>query len=85
MNDMKMSFWDENEAKRLFKNLPFHNSFIEKPCMKHLKNIDLLHELQFYNELSIKQVSKVFKKYARSYEIKTIDSEDILDQLEASK
>ena len=42
-----MSFGDEKEAKELFQELPFHNTFIEKPHIKHLKNIDLLHELPF--------------------------------------
>ena len=27
---MKMSFWDEKEAKRLFQKLPFYNVPIEK-------------------------------------------------------
>ena len=70
---------------RLFQKPPFHNTFIEKPCIKHLKNIDLLHELPFYNELSIKQVLKAFKRYARSCKIEIIDSKDPLAQLEASK
>ena len=42
-----MSFWDEKEAKRLFEELPFYNTFIEKPCIKRLKNLDLMHELPF--------------------------------------
>ena len=40
-----MSFWDEKEAKRLFQKLPFYNVLIETS-----KNIDLLHELPFYDE-----------------------------------
>ena len=48
-----MSFWDEKEAKRLFQKLPFLNIIIEKPRIKHLKNIDLLHELLFYDEKRI--------------------------------
>ena len=44
-----MNFWD---GKELFKELPFYNTFIEKPRIKHLKNIDLLHELLFCDELS---------------------------------
>ena len=63
---------------RLFQKPPFHNTFIEKPCIKHLKNIDLLHELPFYDELSIKQVLKAFKRYARSCKIEIIDSKDPL-------
>ena len=58
-----MNFWDEKE---LFKELPFYDKFIEKPHIKRLKNIDFQHELPFYDELSIKKISKAFKTYARS-------------------
>ena len=64
-----MSSGNGKEAKRLFQILPFYNVPIEKPRIKHLKNIDLLHELLFYNELSIEKISKAFKGYARSYKI----------------
>ena len=80
-----MSFWDEKEAKRLFQKLPFYNIFIEKPRHKHLKNIDLLYELPFYDELSIVKMSEAFKRYARSCKIEIIDLKDPLVQLEASK
>ena len=36
-----------NEANYL-KELPFYNSFIEKPKIKRLTNINLLAELTFY-------------------------------------
>ena len=42
-----MGFWNEKEAKRLFQELPLYNALIEKPRIKHLKNIDLLHKLPF--------------------------------------
>ena len=45
--------WDAKEAKRLFQELPFYNIFIKKPRIKHLRNIDVLRELLFYDELSI--------------------------------
>ena len=61
MDDIKMSFWDEKEAKRLFQKLPFY-VLIEKPCIKHSKNIGLVHELTFYDGLSMKQISKAFKR-----------------------
>ena len=67
-----MNFWYEKEAKGLFQELPLYNVLIEKPKIKHLKTIDLLHELPFYNELSIKLISKVFKGYTRSYKIEII-------------
>ena len=64
-----MSFWDEIELKRLFKELPPYNTFIEKTRIKCLKNIDLLPELPFDDELSVKIISKAFKRYTRSYSI----------------
>ena len=85
MDDIEMSFQDEKEAKISFQKLPFCNAFIAKPGIKHLKNIDLLQELPFSDESSIKQVSKAFKRYARSYKIEIINSKGPLAQLEASK
>ena len=70
-----MSFWDEKEANILF----------EKPRIKHVKNIDLLHELPFYDELSILKILQAFEKCARRYKIEIIDSKDPLAQLKASK
>ena len=44
-----MSFWDEKEARSLFEELPFYEALIEKLYIKLLNNIDMLHELPFYN------------------------------------
>ena len=41
--------------------------------------------MPFYNELSIKEMSKGFKRYARGYEIEIVDSKDPLAKLTASK
>ena len=57
----------------------------KKTRIQHLKNINLPHEFPFYDELSIKQISKAFKRSARSYKMKIIDSKDPLVQLEANK
>ena len=38
-----------------FKELQFYNKYIEKPKIKRLKNIDLLSELPFYEELNEKK------------------------------
>ena len=54
-----MSFSDEKEAKRLFEELSFHNVLIEKPRIKHSKNKDLLHELPFYDELHIENITSI--------------------------
>ena len=81
----KNEFWNEKDAKELFQILLFYNVLIEKPNNKHLSNIELLHELPFYDELSVVETSKAFKRYARSYKIEIIDSKDPLAQLESSK
>ena len=82
---IKVSFWDEKEAKKLFQKLPFYNIFIEKPKIKGFKDMDLLQELPFYTELNIYEMSKSFAWYERSYKVEIADSKDPLAQLEASK
>ena len=62
-----MSFLDKKETKRLFKKRPFYNAPIEKPKIKKLSNVDMWHELLFYDESNILETTKAFKKYARSY------------------
>ena len=46
---------------------------------------ELLHELPFFDELSVVEISTAFKRYARSYKVEMIDSKDPLAQLKASK
>ena len=77
-----MDFWD---TKKLFQILPFHNVLIEKTKLKRSSNIELLHELSFYDELSVVKKPNVFKGYAKSYKFEIVDSNDPLVQLEASK
>ena len=71
--------------KILFQILPFYNAFIEKSKIKHLSNIELLHELPFYDKLSVVKKSNAFKGYAKSHKVEIIESKDPLAQLEASK
>ena len=53
----------KKEVKILFQEFPFYNIFIEKSRIKHLKNIDLLHKLPFYDTLKIsKKISKALKQ-----------------------
>ena len=65
----KNEFLEGKRSKRLFQELPFYNASIEKPYIKRLTKIDLLHKLPFYNELNIIKISKAFRGYARSYRI----------------
>ena len=81
----KNELWNEKEAKNLFQTLPFYYVLIGKPEIKKLSNVELLHELPLYDELSITEISKAFKRYARSYKVEIVDHKDLLVQLEASK
>ena len=45
----------------------------------------MLHELPFYDELSIVKIPRAFRRHARSYWIEMIALKDTLAQLEASE
>ena len=47
-----------------FKELPFYKKHIEKPRIKRLKNINLLSELLFYEELNVIKTNHAFRGYA---------------------
>ena len=75
----------KKEANKLFQILPFYNTFIENLKIMHLSNTVLLHELPFFDKLSVVEILKAFRRYARSYKVEIIDSKDPLARLEASK
>ena len=50
-----------------FKELPFYNKHINKPNIKHLKNINLLSEIPFHETLNVIKTNHVFRGYAMSY------------------
>ena len=56
-----------------FKELPFYNKPIEKPKIKRLKNINLLAEQPFYEQLSIIKANQAFKGYVMSYKVEIIE------------
>ena len=68
-----------------FKELSFYNKYIEKPKIKRLKNIDLLSELPFYEELNVIKTDHAFRGYAMSYKVEIVQKKDLLIQLKASK
>ena len=53
--------------------IPFYNKHIKKRRIKRLKNIDLLSELRFYEELSVIKTNQVFKRYASSYKVELVE------------
>ena len=73
-----------DEAK-YFKKLPFYNKHIKKPKIKHLKHIDLLSELPFYEKLNVIKTNHAFRRYAISYKVELVEKKDRIKQLEATK
>ena len=69
----------------ILKNFLFFSVSIEKPKIKHLKSVNLLAELPFYDQLNIIKTDQAFKGYARSYKVAIVDKKDLIVQLEASK
>ena len=65
--------------------LPFFNVSIDKPKIKRLKNIDLLAELPFYDQLNIIRTEHEFSGYEMSYKVEIVDKTDLIVQLETSK
>ena len=62
-----------------------NNVSIDKPIIKRLKNIDLLAELPFYNQLNIIRTDHAFSRYAMSYKVEIVDKKGLIVQLQASK
>ena len=56
-----------------FKELPFYNVSIGKPIIKRIKNIDLLAELPFYDQLNIIKTDQAFSGYAMSYIVEIVE------------
>ena len=74
--------WDAN---KIFKILPFYESYIDKPKVKKLNNVQSLKELPFYDKLSIVTNKTAFSGYAQSYKIEIVDRRDAIVQLKASQ
>ena len=74
-----------SDAVDYFKELPFYNKSIKKTKVKHLKNIDQLAELPFYEQLSVIKANQLFRGYAMSCKVEIIQRKDPIIQLEASK
>ena len=56
-----------------FKELPFYNTYIEKPNITEVINTDLLFELLFHEELNVVQTDHTFKGYAVSNKVELIE------------
>ena len=57
-----MKILSKHNEVNYFKKRPFYNEFIKKPKIKRLKNVDLLDEQPFYEQLSIIKTNQAFKR-----------------------
>ena len=73
------------DVAEYFKEFPFCNKNIEKPKVKHLKNIDFLSEHPFYEELNMIKINYGLRGYAMSYKVEIIEKKDPTKQLQISK
>ena len=53
------------DVRNYFKELPFYNTYIEKPKIKPLKHW-FAFELPFYEELNVIKTDQTFRGYATS-------------------
>ena len=60
----------------MFQEIPFYNVPIEKPKIKTLKNVDMLIDLAFYDELNVVKTKKTLKKYAKRYITEIMKNKD---------
>ena len=65
-----------------FKKLPFYDKYIKQSKIKRLKNIDLLFEIPFYEELNVIKTNHAFRGYVKG---ELVEKKDPIKKLEASK
>ena len=59
-----------SDAIDYFQKLPFYNKPIKKTKIKHLKIIDRLAELPFYEQLDVIKTDQAFGEYGMSTRLK---------------
>ena len=55
------------------------------PCVKKLRNLELLQELPFYDDVNISRKERAFKRYAEIYKVEIINNKSLSDSLSVSK
>ena len=76
------------ENKQLLKILPFYNvliDFVKRDVVKKFSNVELLGELPFYKDLSMREIGEAFKRYAKSFRVEIVDRKHPMIQLYSSR
>ena len=72
-----MTVLPEINRVNYFTELPFYNKAIERPKIKQLKNIDLLAEMPFYEQLSVTKLNQTFQGNAMSCKAEIIEKKTL--------
>ena len=72
-------------TKKLLQEQPFDKQSIKRPCIRKLKNYELLPELPFYDDINISRKERAFKKYVETFEVDIINNKSLSDSLSVSK
>ena len=76
------------DNKQVLKILPFYNvliDFVKSDAINRYFNAKFMSELPFYKDLSVKEISEAFKRYAKSYRVEIVDKKGPMIQLYSSK
>ena len=73
-----------SDAVDYLQELSVYKKSIKNPKVKHLKNIDRLAELPFYEQLSVIKTNQTFRGYAMSNKVEIIERKDAIVELEGS-
>ena len=76
------------DNKFFLKILPFYNvliDFVKSDAVRKFNNVKFMSKLPFYKDLSVKEISDAFKRYAKSYRVEIVDKKDPMIQLYSSK
>ena len=58
------------KQKYCFKNFHFILGLLKNHILNHILNLNLLHEIPFYDKLSIQKISKAFKNMKEVIKLK---------------
>ena len=72
-------------TKKLLQEQPFDKQSIKRPCIKKLKNYELIRELPFYDDINISRKERAFKIYVETFEVDIINNKSLSDSLSVSK
>ena len=72
-------------SEKLLSEQPLYKQPIKNPRFKKLRNLELLRELPFCDDIGISRKERAFRRYAETYKFEIIDNKSSSDSLSVSK